>query len=995
MKIKLSFMKKTALVIIFAVFVMLYGCNNTVKVTDLQVDKTSVSLAIDEEVKVTVTVLPDNAVDKILTWISENPEIATVTNGMIKGVNEGTTKVTVSIGDIAVTVNVTVNIPKVTLTFNTDGGNNIPSQEITKGGSMTIPQSPTKHGHTFVGWFKENLNDEFDFDVAINENMTAYAKWEPLTYHVIFEVDGNKIDDKGIKYGQKVTKPVTDPVKNRYAFIGWFDGDAEFNFNNPITGDITLVAKFVKTSSEFTVELDYQGGNSNYQSKAELVADFLVDYNKALSKSDTLEKIASYENWSPIDFHQFFLHPDYREKWAWLPAYLGVVGSATNKKACADIGKVTTVSAFVALNPNHVYALTYEVRAFLLDSKYTKNANWMSADYSDMELGHGFWPYYVAAKEQTKFDLNSPFTLPTTLYKEGHIFAGWYTNPEFTGEPVTVVNDDVKVYAKWNIKDPVTEINVKNTTTTLQKLATLQLEYEILPANAFNKKVEFITSDEKILKVSATGLVTACNVGSATITVRSVITGVTGTITITILPEDDITVVYNNEFNGTLYPNAEAQLTVAGLGVYKDKTFAYKSSNTSVLTVDSTGKIKGVAKGTATVEISENNKALLTVTISVIEELTAERVDKLLDLLIKANRPVVDTINASLYYDGYSAFQQYYDSVYSSVNYFLFDSLNLDATTYLIDPVTNKDKHGGLKSSTEFITVHDTANISGGLTSHGDYWRRTDHDTSIHFTVGDGGVVQSLDTKYVAFHAGDGTSTTFKWNDSGVKATGTGKPVFDIDAEGYFTINGTKSTIKAPTKSGQILDSSYFSNLGPSWTIGENGNYHLGTMYLATSQVTRGIISSFGGNLNSTGIEMCVNTNGNIYDTWQRTAKLIGKLLIDHELDTTRVYQHNNFSGKNCPQSLIMSNYWDSFMKIVEFEYAIQSQFSDATITMVSNNPTIVNNKGLVITNPKTSTAVSYTVTVKIGSTTKSVTLGSVIPGTSSWMQLDGFYATR
>ena len=382
-------------------------------------------------------------------------------------------------------------------------------------------------------------------------------------------------------------------------------------------------------------------------------------------------------------------------------------------------------------------------------------------------------------------------------------------------------------------------------------------------------------------------------------------------------------------------------------------------------------------------------------TITVVDKPTTERIDQLLDLLIKANRPVVDSVNASLLYDPYSSFQQYYKATYGSVNYFLFDKLNLDATTYLIDPATATNKTKGLKSSTEFITIHDTANLNGGLTAHGSYWKDPSNSTSIHFTVGDKGVVQSLDTKYVAYHAGDGTGNPFTWTDSGVKATNATKPVFGIDAEGYLLLNGTKSNIITPKNGGEILDATYFTNLGPSWKIGENNNYYIGSMYFTTSQVARGVIASFGGNLNSTGIEMCVNSSGNIYDTWQRTAKLVGKLLIEHQLDTTRVYQHNNFSGKNCPQSLIMSDFWTRFMTMVELEYAIQRDYSDATITMVSNNPTIVNNTGLVISSPKTATAVSYTLTVKIGEVTKTVTLGSVVPGTASWSQFDGFYSTK
>ena len=62
---------------------------------------------------------------------------------------------------------------------------------------------------------------------------------------------------------------------------------------------------------------------------------------------------------------------------------------------------------------------------------------------------------------------------------------------------------------------------------------------------------------------------------------------------------------------------------------------------------------------------------------------------------------------------------------------------------------------------------------------------------------------------------------------------------------------------------------------------------------------------------------------------------------------------------------------------------------------MLSNNPTLVNNKGLVIGETLLTTSVSYTITVEIDDVSKSITLSSVIPGTSSWSQLNGMFSTK
>jgi N-acetylmuramoyl-L-alanine amidase CwlA len=80
------------------------------------------------------------------------------------------------------------------------------------------------------------------------------------------------------------------------------------------------------------------------------------------------------------------------------------------------------------------------------------------------------------------------------------------------------------------------------------------------------------------------------------------------------------------------------------------------------------------------------------------------------------------------------------------------------------------------------------------LTNHGSYWLNGSHSTSIHFTVGDYGVIQDLDTRYIAHHAGDGTGTTFSFNDTGIAANGNLNPEIAISPDGYFTFNGVNQS---------------------------------------------------------------------------------------------------------------------------------------------------------------------------------------------------------
>ena len=264
-------------------------------------------------------------------------------------------------------------------------------------------------------------------------------------------------------------------------------------------------------------------------------------------------------------------------------------------------------------------------------------------------------------------------------------------------------------------------------------------------------------------------------------------------------------------------------------------------------------------------------------------------------------------------------------------------------------------------------------------------------EVSIHYTVGNDLVWAVVPEDYIAYHAGDGTGTTFVWKDTGVAATNNEKPVFTIVAKGsgyVYACNGQETTIPVPSTGTTPTTDALFTYLGPTWKI-ENGKYYMGLTWWSSDY---GKISSHGGNNNSIGIEMNVNTSNDMYDTWQRTAKLVADILIRHDLDLTRVQMHNTFSGKNCAQVILAGNFWDRFMEMVALEYELQTLYKDVSITITPDESGIIGSDGRVVKAPEKTTTVSYEVTVTKGSTSKTIKLYSVVPGSTTWEQWNGTY---
>lgn len=79
--------------------------------------------------------------------------------------------------------------------------------------------------------------------------MTKRAATESIqTYTVSFDSDGGSIvNPQSITYGNYVELP-ENPVKKYYDFAGWYYNDMPYDFNQPVTSNMTLSAKWIKNT---------------------------------------------------------------------------------------------------------------------------------------------------------------------------------------------------------------------------------------------------------------------------------------------------------------------------------------------------------------------------------------------------------------------------------------------------------------------------------------------------------------------------------------------------------------------------------------------------------------------------------------------------------------------------------------------------------------------------------------------------------------------------
>ena len=155
-----------------------------------------------------------------------------------------------------------------TITFDSNGGSTIPSQEVKKGETIKKPENPKRDGYIFDGWY---LGDElWSFaGYPVNADMTLTAKWTPITYEVKFvDENDNLITTQTVIKGSKIVKP-TDPKKDGCTFVGWFDIGVVWDFDsNTVKQNLTLKTKWV---AYVTYNLD--GGFNSSENPNEIYSD--------------------------------------------------------------------------------------------------------------------------------------------------------------------------------------------------------------------------------------------------------------------------------------------------------------------------------------------------------------------------------------------------------------------------------------------------------------------------------------------------------------------------------------------------------------------------------------------------------------------------------------------------------------------------------------------------------------------------------------------------
>ena len=388
----------------------------------------------------------------------------------------------------------------------------VEDQAVTYPAAVTRPKDPTRRGYTFGGWYTdEACQNAYDFTMPVTKDMILYAKWTINTYTVSFDsVGGSSVDVETADYETPVTKP-EDPTKTGYTFGGWYTDYActkAYDFAAPVTGDMTLYAKWEINS--YQVTFDSMGGSSldsqqvtyngtaatpSAPTKAGYTFDgwftdkdctVAYDFNAPVTDNITL-----YAKWNKI--------PD-QQKPNETPADNPSTGQTDTKQPSTEPTDTNqssngTVKTSITLNvsslPLQKGKSTTAVKATLYDGDSI--AKWESSN-----------------------------TKVAKVSRKGKITAKKVGTATITVTTKNGATASVKINVqKGKVKTKtLTVTNVTAKKLSLKKGKSFTLKTAVTPLTS-QDKVKFTASNKKIITINGKGKVKAIKTGSAKITVKS------------------------------------------------------------------------------------------------------------------------------------------------------------------------------------------------------------------------------------------------------------------------------------------------------------------------------------------------------------------------------------------------------------------------------------------------------------------------------------------
>lgn len=628
-----------------------YTCKITVKqlVTSVKLNKTTLSLKNGDFYNLKVTIKPSNASNKGLKYATSNSKVVTIDkNGKLVAKGKGTATITITATDGSkkkATCKVTVTDNKVIVA--TSVNLNYSKLTINKGDTkqLTATVLPSNTANKTVTYSSSNsdiatvsasgLVTARSAGTAIITAKTSNGKTSTCTvvvnptYAKLVSITG--LDSSKIKIGNSVTlKATVTPSDVTTKGVNWsssnnslatVDANGKVTFKVAGTVKITCASKDGKATSILTITIP----------KNEVIQESIDDdtvYVKSINLTglpnsvkvdDTFTLKTSITPSNATNKGVTWKSSNTKVATVTSTGTVKCVGTGTVDITCSsNDGKCTAKATFTvnskainvsnitisSLGKSLVVGENAQLIATITPSNATNKAvKWSSSNTSVVTVGT---TGYVTAKGKGT----------ATIYCES---ADGYVKAYIT---ITVV------------EQPVTKITISGATSSKKVGETMQLTATVTPSDA-NQNVIWSSSDTSLATVDANGLVTLKKAGTVKISCAAQDKSYTASVTFKIgeatsIPDTSDTTV---SVTGLTLSGADISPEI-GKSVQitanvtpdnaTNKNVTWKSSDSSVATVTSNGKVTFLKAGTVTITCTTEDKGLVASVKYTIPEATSD-----------------------------------------------------------------------------------------------------------------------------------------------------------------------------------------------------------------------------------------------------------------------------------------------------------------------------------------------------------------------------------
>lgn len=355
------------------------------------------------------------------------------------------------------------------VTFDSQLGSDVNSYLALRDGLVEKPTSPTRKGHTFAGWYKEETyQNEWNFDSdKVISDITLYAKWNKNKYTIEFDSQGgNSIGKVQREYDEEVGVLPTS-TRSGYTFEGWYDAQTggtkvEVTTKMP-ENKVTYYARWTAKTYDIAYSLD---GGSNHEDNP---LTYTIESDSITLKQPS-KKDYAFEGWTYVGqttpVKSVVIPKGNTGKRSYTANWVNATLEVTfDTQGGSEVDTFYAVENDILQKPSNPTRKGYDFVGWYKEAT-CENAWDFETDLIQEEVT--LYAKWVARKVDVYFDAqnNTPIASVEKYFddsvgstntpdKKGYIFDGWYTQKE-GGDRVESstkieVEEKVTYYAHWKV----------------------------------------------------------------------------------------------------------------------------------------------------------------------------------------------------------------------------------------------------------------------------------------------------------------------------------------------------------------------------------------------------------------------------------------------------------------------------------------------------------------------------------------------------------------